>query len=467
MEKTIFKIMIPKNAPDLNEAFGSVRKADEARLILQHLFKIRLMLKQHKNLAPGISRESGWCPVKSKTLRSMLGDGYKKVLDQLIALGVIELQMNPITGRKNYAPKLYSLKYRVLLGVGIPNDPRKYRVEHITDPHVVKKITYFYQTQYKNQVKEFKEKAPWYLPNLNFMEGLYFDDAVLDYASLQGEKADYYLGVINEFNNGTGRYVVADDFSGRIHSWVGGVPKLLRPYLRHKNFEEPLLISDVKGAQPFLISVLLYLPQLIHQLIPEFSPIIDKLTPFQSKPDVRLFYEDCASGSFYTKWMEVTGLQRYEAKISLFKHVFYSSASNHNKDISVREERLKVRQAFSTMYPNVYLALTSLKRVRRKVLPFVNEITKKRKKEGRMYVVPNMMAQRCEVEILLNLITKKCNEEGILCCTIHDAWILKESDIPKFNIVFADIFQKLGIKAPQLATELLKERHNSIAHLKS
>ncbi|MCW8896876.1 MAG: hypothetical protein OQJ96_13515 [Flavobacteriales bacterium] len=463
MKKTVFKVMIPKNAPDLNEAFGSVRDADEARLILHHLFKIRLMLKQHKNLAPGISREAGWCPVKSKTLKFMLGDKYKKVIDQLIALGVIELQMNPITGRKNYAPKFFSLKYRVLLGSGTPNDPRKYRVEHITDPFIVKKISYFYQTQYKNQVKEFKEKSPWYLPNLNFIEGLYFDDAVFDFACLQGEKTDYYLGIINEFNNGTGKFIVQDDFSGRIHTHICAIPKLLRPYLRHKDIEESLLITDVKSAQPYLISILLYLPQLIQQLIPEFTPIIDKLTPFQSKPDVRLFYEDCASGAFYPKWMEVTGLSKDKAKTSLFKHVFYSSASNHNKDISVREERLKMRQAFSTMYPNVYQTLTSLKRTRRKVLPFVYELTKKGKKQGRMYVVPNMMAQRLEVAILLNLITKKCNEEGILCSTIHDAWILKESDLEKFNIIFADTFQKQGIKAPQLAPELLKERHNSIA----
>lgn len=464
MKKTVFKVMIPKNAPDLNEVFGSIRKADEARLILQHLFKVRLMLKQHKNLAPGISRESGWCPVRSVTLKSMIGDGYKKTIDQLIALGVIELQMNPITGRKNYAPKLFSLKYRVLLGVGTSNDPRKYRVEQITNPHVVKKISYFYQAQYRNQLKEFKEKSPWYLPNLNFIEGLYFEDSVFDFANSQGDKSDYYLGVINEFNNGTGKFIVQDNFSGRIHTHICAIPKLLRPYLRHQNFEGPLLITDVKSAQPFLISALLYHPNLIEQLIPEFIPVIDKLTPFQSKPDVWLFYEDCASGNFYPKWMKLTGLSKEEAKTNLFKHVFYSSASNHNQNINIREERLKMRLAFSTMYPNVYKALVSLKRIRRKVLPFVYELTKKGKKEGRMYVVPNMMAQRLEVAILLNYITRKCNEEGILCCTIHDAWILEgtESNLAKFNLVFADTFQKLNIKAPQLATELLKERHNNI-----
>ena len=144
MKKTHFKVMIPKNAPDLNEAFGSIRKGDEARLILQHLFKIRLMMKQHKNLAPGISRESGWCPIKSTSLKSMLGDGYKKVIDKLIEIGVIELQMNLITGRKNYAPKFFSLKYRVLLGPETRNEPRKYRVEKITDAYIIKKISYFY-----------------------------------------------------------------------------------------------------------------------------------------------------------------------------------------------------------------------------------------------------------------------------------------------------------------------------------
>jgi hypothetical protein len=463
MKKTVFKVMIPKNAPDLNEAFGSLRKADEARLILQHLFKIRLMLKQHKKLAPGISRESGWCPVKSKSLKLMLGDGYKKTIDKLIELGIIEVQKNEITGRKNYAPKFFSLKYRVLLGPGNPKDPRKYRVEQITNAHIAKKITYFYKSQYKNQVIEFKQKSPWYITNLNFIEGIYFDESAEDFAITQGEKADYYLGVINELNNGTGQYVIQDEFAGRIHTHICAIPKLLRPFLRHKSIDSNLIITDVKSAQPFLLSAIFYHPQLI-QLIPEFTPIIDKVAQFQSKPDTRLFYEDCVNGFFYTKWMKLTSLTKSEAKVSLFRNVLYSSASNHNQDLSVREERLIARQAFGMMYPNVFKTLTSLKKIRKVVLPFVYDLTKKGKSSGRMYVTPNMMAQRLEVEILINLITQKCNEVGILTCTIHDAWILKENDIEKFDLIFAETFRRLGIKAPQTESELLKGRHNSIEH---
>lgn len=466
MKKTIFKVMIPKNAPDLDEAFGSPKQGDKARLILQHMFKIRLMLKQNKNFAPGINKEMGWCPVSSKSLKSMLGDEYKAILDKLMELKIIEVQTNPVTGKKNYAPKLYSLKYRVLLGVGIPNDPRKYRVEKITDPKIAMKIRYFYRKQYRNQIQELQETSEWYLPNLKFIDDLYLDEAVFDFASTQGAKSDYLIGVSNEFNNGTGKFVVKDKFAGRIHTHICALPKILRPFLRHYLVKGPLLIADVKSAQPFLLSALFYKPELIH-LIPEFAPVLDKLLEGCSKPDIRMFYEACSSATFYPNWMELIQLEKDEAKKKLFQHVLYSSASNQHKDQNVKEERLRTRFAFKSMYPNVYATLNALKQTRQKTLPFVFELTKKGKKRGRMFVTPNMMAQRIEVAILLNRISKQCCVEGMDHCTIHDAWIFKKSDQDKFTEIFSDSFKNLGIKAPKLAIEELKARHNNIELLNS
>lgn len=453
--------MIPRNAPDLDTLFGSTKHADEARLILQYMFRVRIMLKSNEHYAPGISRESGWCPIRAKNLKAMLSNRYKPVLDRLIEVGVIELEKNAITGRKNYAPGIYTMKYRVVLGLISDKLGRKYRIEQIETPRLIAKILWFYRRIYRNQQEQFLTDAGWYSANLKFIDSI---ELIIESTELLG--SDQLLGTAIQFNDGTGRFISQDDFAGRIHSHLCTLPKILRSYIKLKDDSDTLVIADVKSAQPYLISAILYRPKLI-ELIPEFMPILDRIKPFSDKPDVRMFYEDCASGSFYTKWMDATGLDKQSAKTSLFRHVFYSAASNHHADENVRSERIRIRFAFETLYPNVYCALTILKRTRKETLPFVYELTKRGKKEGRMYVTPNMIAQRLEVGVFIKLITKTCTDNDVITGTIHDAWIMKKSDLDSFLFIFKETFNQLGVKAPQLAIDELGLCNNNIELLHS
>ena len=463
--KKEIRAMIPRNAPDLDAVFGSTVIADEARLILQYIFRVRIMLKTNQNFAPGLSREAGWCPVTARNLFNLIGNRYKSIIDKLIEIQVLELYVNPISGKKSYATGSFSMKYRVLFGDQILTGQPKYRVEKITTPRLIKKVVEFYKRSYNRQLEIFFNEVPWFAPNIEFLDSLKISESAFDKVA-ELDESDFMLGIIDGFNNGTSRFISNDHFAGRIHSYVSSLSKQLRPFLYLEGYGKSLVLVDVKSAQPFLLAALFQYPNLI-KLIPQFEPIIDKIKSYKGKPDLRLFFEDCATGKFYTKWMTILNMDKDTAKKALFRHVLYSSASNQHKDLHMKEERMRVRRAFESLYPNVHALLTTLKRTRRKTLPFVYDLTKRGKKEGRMYVTPNMMAQRLEVAILLNIITKTCVAQDIFTATIHDAWIMKKSDLESFQYIFEECFAQLGIKAPQLEIEEFESWNNNMELLNS
>lgn len=454
--KHTIRVMIPVGTPDLDSLFPNPRWADEARALYHHLFRIKQIMRTNENFAPGIDRESGYVPVLAEELKKGLSmsNRYNIIRDLLKELGAIEI-------RRKYMPGIYSMKYRVKFR-GLKNKgERKYRVETITHPTVVKNMQAFYSRNYEEKRHQFLRDCPWYQPNLEFIESMYLDEAAIDHAMKQSDRSDHLLGAIGMFNSNVGRFISQDDFAGRIHHHLGVLDKELRPYLRIDSTNEAFWIVDVKSCQPYLLAALLYHPRLI-ELIPEFQPVLDKITDLHDRPDVRLFFEDCASGTFYDKWIEVTKLAKEEAKKKLFRHIFFSSASNQHRDSKVRLERLRFRNLFEVMYRSVYAILTALKRTQSTTLPFVKEVTSRNGDRGRMYVTPNMMAQRLETSILLNRITKRCNNEGVITATIHDAWILRESDLGKFSQIFNQVFEDLNISPPQLSYERFNTCDNNI-----
>ncbi len=69
-----------------------------------------------------------------------------------------------------------------------------------------------------------------------------------------------------------------------------------------------------------------------------------------------------------------------------------------------------------------------------------------------MFVVPNLIAQRLEVALLLNSVTYDCSLSGIETATIHDAWVLRKNDQVAFMDRFNAAFRRLGIAPPTVST---------------
>ena len=455
------RVLVPVSAPDLDKTFKNRRWADDARALFFNLYREKRIMALNRDYNGGLDRDSGWVSVNATEMKEELGIGnrFKKIRDELTGYGCIEW-------KRSYTPGMYPRLFRVR----VPNriNGRMYRHEWITHPSTIENMCEFYNKNYDRQRSDFLDKMDWYRPNLEWAEQMYLDDAAIDYAEQQSPKqAEKLLGSISTFNSRTGRYISVCDFAGRIHSHLGGLDKRLRPFLRVEGDDDELLCIDIKSAQPYLLSNLFSDSRLL-QYLDEFQPVMDKISKRESDSSTKLFLRHCQDGSLYEKLMAVTGIKdRDRVKKLLFRHVLYCSASNQHKDKKIKAERLRFQEQFKSLYRSPFETLVALKRSRSKSLPFVKQLTSKRGK-GKMYATPNMIAQRLEVAIFLNLITKQLNDAGVITFTIHDAWILKKRDLNAFEEVFASVFEEqLVIRPPMVHIEVLNGATNSIEPEKS
>lgn len=449
--------MIPAHAPKLEGIFETVRDADKARVILQHMFHVRQLMKDNENFAGGLDRHDRWCPLLASNLKQLVRD-YSRIINILVDNDVIEYQVNE-EGGKSYFPSRYSMIYRPKFPdhMLLPEATR-YRKEVILTPGVIRSVGRYYEQRYKKQVAQLLRSTSWYKPCLQFMDRLYIDVTTDEIHQLGMDKPDITSYQAELFNSGLFRFVTRDEYGHRIHSHITNLSKKLRPFLCLKDSDEPLVLVDIKCAQPYIISALFYHPGLI-ELVPEFRPVASVFSQYKTSPNIRLFFEECRQGILYNDLMSVTGLDKNELKKLLFGHVFYASNFRYLDDEELGGTRLNARNIFSTKYRQVLRNLDSLKKTKASTLPFVANATKKLGKDGRMYgkmyATPNMMAQRLETAIILERITRSCVNSGIENCTIHDAWILKQKDLEDFKRVFHEEFGRLGIDPPTLDVELL------------
>lgn len=457
MEKQKLQSMVPIHAPDLNKLFDSDRDADKARVILQHLFHVRLMMKKNTKYAGGLNREERWCPMLASNLESLVRD-YSRIMKVLVEKRIIEYRKNE-KGTASYYPGKYSKVYRPVFPefVSHGNGP-KYRRESITTPGVIRAVGRYYSKRYERQVGRVLSTTPWYKSCLNFMDRLWIDIEQEGFDNFDPEDRDRRMIQVEEFNTGIRKHVSRGEYGRRIYSHVANLPRDLRPYLRLSDESEPLVLLDVKSSQPYFMSALFRYPGLLY-LIPEFEPVGNVISQCQHSMSTRMFFEDCKNGVFYDKLMVATGLEKKPLKDLLFGHVFYATSYKHRDDEDLGRTRMGARHLFGMSYRDPLHVLDRLKETKRLTLPFVYDHTETIGKGGRvygkMYATPNMMTARLESCVLLDLVTKTCVEEGIETCTLHDAWILKASDVERFKEIFSNVLNRIGIPCPKLNEEAL------------
>ena len=446
--------MVPLNVEDLNEIFdNNHRNADKARVILQYLFFMKMRMKKDKNFASGIKRTSRYVPVNSRSLKKMVRN-YSEIIRTLLEHNIIEYKLND-RGGKSYMPTKCTMLYRIKNPVTDPKTNRKYRVEYITHPDVIKSVELYYYGKYDRQVQQLIGKYDWLSSTVEFIDQLYLDVTPEQIAGLESDKElnqDYLLGFANQFNNRLRRFINRDNYSSRLHSHLSNMPSVLRPFLKLKKDDSPLVLIDVKSAQPFLLSCAFYHPNIL-KIVDEFNPILPIIRKYQHTLGVRLFYEDCIAGTFYSGLMEASGMTKASLKQKLFEHIFYSSYYPYKDDEEKGTERWKIHQLFCGRYRDVLRLLNQLKQTRKSTLPFVAGLTK-------MYCVPNILAARLESTIFIDGITRQCAEEDIPVATIHDAWVLKEADQSRFMEVFLNEFKLLTVNSPQVEVTNLMSNIN-------
>lgn len=456
MKNERIRVIVPVSMPDLDKMFKNKRWADDARALILYMGIEKWRMAINENYRPGLDRDTGYVSVNATTMRSKLGLGkrFNIIKNRLENHGSLEMKYRP-NGKKAYTPGLYTMLYRFRIPKLV--NGRKYRQEWITHPKTIANIKSYYNRSYKKQRDEILDKMAWYRDNLEWAEKMYLDDAAVTFAASQSpQQEEKLLAAISTFNTRTGRYISTCDFAGRIHAWFSGLNKKLRPFIRVEGEDDELIVADVVSAQPTLIAYALNRPSsLITELIPEFKPILHKLTKRQHDASTRLFLLDCLQGNLYEKLMEVTGIKdRDRVKRHLFRHLLFSSASNQHKDKKVKRQRMLFRQAFRLLYGSVYDSISEIKRTQSRTLPVVKQVASRRGKTS-MYRGLNMMAQRLESAIFLNMVTKRLNAAGVISVTIHDAWILKKKDEEVFQQILIEVFTELHLPVPKISIEPL------------
>lgn len=433
--------MIPIDAPPLDSIFPTLRETDKARAFLQHLFFIRCKLKTNRKFAPGLSREEGWCPISSTKMQRMLRD-YKPIVQKLLDHKIIEVKLNK-KGTPSYQENKWTKLYRPVFGIGITNsEQQRYRVEQISHPDVVAAVKRVYiESGYEVKKKVFLESTPWYKKNLEFMERLYIDVSDEELYKKFPEDYHFLVGVKHNFNDGLNRYIGCDDYSGRITSWVSNLSKNLRPFLKHRDGYS-LIHIDLKNSQPFMLASLFKYSKQVLKLLPEYMPIERKIREHQSRSDISMFHLDSRVGNIYPRLMQATGLSRDQVKEQLFFHLLFCRPGDYLMDKDKREQRMKFRLLFKSVYPTVFDKIFKLKRTQKGTLPFIYEYSKA------MFVVPNRICARLEVILLIEMITKRCAAKGINMGTIHDAFLMNKEDELDFLKIYYDVFSEVGIDAP-------------------
>jgi hypothetical protein len=467
-KKTIYA-MVPVRLPEIDTLFPNKTMADRVRAIFQLLFFIRLRMRNNYNYAGGVSRETGYCPVKAEILKTIAGNGYRTIIKRMVELEMIQVKINEETGNEAYLPHKWSKLYRVHPKQKMTFNGHSYRREQITHPDVIRAVKRNYDRHYSEQLKNVTKKGKLYAGIVRYGENFRIDIQQLEQDIQNGIIKDD-IGLIGQalaINDQLMRWCHVDEFGKRLHTHIGNMPKELRAYLIRQNKKNTqLVIADLKNSQPYILSLLFHKPELL-SFIPEFEPLKGVLEQYRIQPDVRLFYEDCAAGEFYNKAFVVIGQNEYplkelkpdvrkELKKKLFRHIFYCSPGNYHKKPETREERQRIQSRFENVYPGVMANLKALKRTKKKALPLVYELTRKGKSRGKMYATPNCMAQRMESKIILELIAAEMYRIKAPVFTIHDAFILESAHLSTLEQVFKQVFvQQLSVKPPKLDVKKL------------
>ena len=443
-DKDCLYSMVPKHIPTLEDIFESTRDADKGRVILQYLFTVRQRMQENPKKYPRIKRETRWCPAASENLKGLVHD-YKRIIQVLKDNGIIEYLENE-QGKASYQEDEVPIQYRVIFPKHILKaGAKKYRWERIETNSVIKSVGNYYSKRYDRHRKKVLKRTPWLAPSIDFIDELYLELPDNPFAEIEGytEKTDKQA---MDFINGRAKFLAQDYYGGRFYSQITSLPKILRPYLRH-SYGDRLAILDIKACQPYLLSALFHKPRLL-ELIPEFLDLYPRIAKHANTASTRLFYKHCSTGEFYQTLMDASGMKKEELKDKLFGHVFFASLYKYLNKPEIGLERWWSQRLFWSIYTDPFKTLLALKHTKRADIPKVDAFTLNEGREYHLYNTPNLMAARLEVEIVLNKITQTCLKHGLKLTTIHDAWLISESD--KLNVldIYNSAFSELGVNPP-------------------
>lgn len=482
--------MIPALIKDFEGALTEAKvKPDAAAAFFQLLFVTGQRMKKNPNYAPGIPREERWRPVSSETFKRIAGGDYKKVIRGMIKLHWIQVRKNNKADKELFKPGKFTKLYRIHPSLTTANETKEpLRAHIITDIAVRRGIIRQKEFSAEKREKLLKEKHHLIKPVHKqiikhaemFMldENRLMEDRLVIEKKLKEKRKGKNLRTFDDlfaeavtFNNGDALWLNVDDFGHRLHFPLTNQDSLLRPYLHLKSKPDAeLMLSDMKNAQPFLLSCLMVKPGLVAQYVPEFLQLIPELEKRMNSVNVKSFHYDCHLGLFYQKFAGADKLDsesKARLKEELFKNVFYGRPRDpfrlqakemRSADYTPGEEHVQKVKAilkFKLLYPVVWENIYYLKKQKSFQFPFFQEIENKGEEPKGMYTLFNCLAQRFESALVFEL-ARRAFEEKIKVVTIHDAFITEARHTDRLHAIIDNFFRnELKVLPPSTEKQLI------------
>lgn len=199
-----------------------------------------------------------------------------------------------------------------------------------------------------------------------------------------------------------------DVTSGRFHSNITNMPKMLRKYLRING--EPLVNIDIKNSQPYLSTIILTNPSKVSWMTkdPVFSMLLQTLKVSDSE-DVKRYIYLVASGKLYEYlriefYKEGLALSRDETKKQILRILF-----SRNR-MPMDETNRLARQVFISRFPKVHRIFSKVR-------------GSNRGDSFHSFKRFAILLQRMESFLILDIILKRIYKEipGVIAITIHDS----------------------------------------------
>jgi hypothetical protein len=374
---------------------------------------------------------------------------------------------------KKYLAGSYSQLYRIVNKYLHKSDsPHHFRKELVTTRSILKSIKKVkdearaYKNETINRLMSHSEKII-----LSYLDMFYIDlNGLRTYAQqmLSGEIAmiiskkgrvidpgDLLL-IADGINNFNLNWKKRDAFGERIHTPFTNLFKELRLFIRIVGVDDELVTLDLSNSQPYFSSIAIH-PNVIREVIPEFSPCIPLLSHLPQKEDFINYSSLCARGELYLYWGRLRGFSgddksvRESGKSEMFTLLF---RSNREPKKQIVKDAVDL---FKEHFPSVHAAFREIKNLNEKPLPFISSLKSFRNKRGKIalyYKNLSCMMQRIESRIILDRVAPELIKAGITpFVTVHDSFMLPVKYQEQAKEIIEKVFTDLGVNPPNVKRE--------------
>jgi hypothetical protein len=381
-----------------------------------------------------IRKNDGTSQLQMTYLRKLVAQGDRYLL-ALIDLNIIQRIGKAIKGQSSY-------QYRFA-----PEYQSRFKSIPLRNAKVILRIERA-QKQIKYNISKSMRKR---IEQIKYLKLLTIDPTYKDFFesnfSISYDQYNSIIGSATRIMNGDIFYTI-DSTSGRFHSNITNMAKVLRPFLRINN--EPLVNLDIKNSQPYLSTILLTNPGKVSWMTkdPAFAMLLQTLKVSLSQ-DVRKYITLVISGQIYEYLMteflkQDLELNRNDTKRQMLRILFARNRSP--KD----EINRKARQIFKNCFPTVHRIFSKI-RGTEKGNKFQN---------FKRFAI---LLQTIESYLVLDVILKRIYKElpGTIAITIHDSIMtgVLTNNVSEVNKIMVEELTKFVGFAPKLSIEgIIREK---------